>query len=181
MNLFGEGKEEKEKDAIIIELLAIIKNLTSCPPHGMPKLHLVFYLHNNNKSISMPTNSATLTDLLKHTFVGQATDTNGNTYGGTLAFTSVAPADGTQDLASADSTVPNTIDVQAETSTGGTVVNVVGNLTSDGTSVAAAGQTPLPVTKGQVIPVSGVLTLVNNIPATPPPPQSLGLSFTQAS
>src|SRR5580700_5611726 len=102
MGLFGEGKEEKEKDAIIFELLEIIKNLTSCPPHGVPKLHLVFYLHNNNKSISMATNSATLTDLLKHTFVAQAVDTNGNTYGGTLAFTSVTPADATQDLGSAD-------------------------------------------------------------------------------
>src|ERR1700742_1684375 len=68
-----------------------------------PKLHLVFY-QLTNKSISMATNSATLTDLLKHTFVGQATDAAGNTYGGTLAFTSVVPADGTQDLASADST-----------------------------------------------------------------------------
>ena len=178
---FGESSAQKEDEKIIDRLLRIIEHLTRCPHHhGESKLHLVFYLH-NNKSISMATNSATLTDLLKHTFVGQATDTNGNTYGGTLSFTSVVPADGTQDTASADPTVANTIDVQAETNTGGTVVNVAGNLTSDGTSVAAAGQTPMPVTSGQVIPVSGPLTLINNVPVTPPPPTSLGLSFTQAS
>ena len=179
---FGESSAQKEDEKIIDRLLRIIEHLTRCPHHhGESKLHLVFYLHNNNKSISMATNSATLTDLLKHTFVAQAVDTNGNTYGGTLAFTSVTPADATQDLGSADPTVPNTIDVQAETNTGGTVVNVAGNLTSDGTSVAAAGQTPMPVTSGQVIPVSGPLTLINSVPVTPPPPTSLGLSFTQAS
>jgi hypothetical protein len=188
MEIFGESHARKEDELIInrllktIEnLLKIIENLTSCPQHGVPKLHLVFY-QLTNKSISMATNSATLTDLLKHTFVAQAVDTNGNTYGGTLAFTSVTPTDATQDLGSADPTVANTVDVQAETNTGGTVVNVVGNLTSDGTSVPAAGQTPIAVTAGQVIPVAGVLTLINNVSTTPPPPPTgLGLQFTQAT
>src|ERR1700744_5478000 len=76
------------------------------------KLHLVFYSL-TNKNVSTMQNSATLADLLKHTFVAQATDSNSNVYQGTIAFTTVTPADPTQDTASADAPAANTIDVQA--------------------------------------------------------------------
>lgn len=145
------------------------------------KLHLRLRFYSlTNKNSDM--NSATLTDLNKHTFVGQAVDTNGNVYGGTLAFSSVAPSDSTQDTASADPAVANTVDAQAETGTGGTVVNIAGTLTSQGNGTPAAGSSAVAIQDGTVIPVSGVLTLVNSVPSTPPPPPtSLGLNFTQAS
>lgn len=126
-------------------------------------------------------NSATLTDLLKHTFVAQATDTAGNVYQGTIAFTSVAASDPTQDTANADSTAANTIDVQAVSNSGGTVINVAGNFTSQGNSTPATGSSAVAIPDGTVIPCSGTLTLVNNVATGGTIPASLSLSFTQAS
>lgn len=129
-------------------------------------------------------NSATLTDLLKHTFVGQATDTLGNVYQGTIAFTSAVPADPTQDTASVDATNANTVDAQAVSNTGGTVINVAGNFTSQGNSTPAPGSTAAAIPDGTVIPGTGILTLTNNVPigTTPPPvPTNMNFTFNQAS
>jgi hypothetical protein len=189
MNLFGESASEKEDVKIIDQLLrendrllGIIETLTGCQKiNGLPKLHLVFY-QLTNKSISTMSNSATLTDLLKHTFVAQAVDSAGNVYGGTLTFSSVSPSDTTQDAASADPTIANTIDANAVSNTGGTVVNVAGSLSSLGNATPAAGSTAVAVPDGTIIPVSGTLTLVNNVTGTGGGiPSSLSLNFNQAS
>lgn len=179
MSIFGESAAQKEDEKIIDRLLAIIENLTLCPKNGQRNLHLVFY-STTLKNTNMASNSFTLTDLNKHTFVAAVQDSLGNSYQGTLSFTSETPSDPTQDSAVTDPTVANTVDVTALTNTGGTAIAVVASFTSQGNATPASGSTATAIPDGTVLTVPGTLTIINNVSATPPPP-TLGLSFTQAS
>jgi hypothetical protein len=176
---FGESSAQKEDEKIIDRLLRIIEHLTLCPKHGQRNLHLVFY-STTQKNTIMASNSFTLTDLNKHTFVAAVQDSLGNTYQGTLSFTSETPSDPTQDSAVTDPTVANTVDVTALTNTGGTAIAVVASFTSQGNATPATGSTAVAIPDGTVLTVPGTLTIINNVSTTPPPP-TLGLSFTQAS
>ena len=129
----------------------------------------------------MGLNNLTLTDKLVHTgvvSVSDKSDGTGNNYTGTLANIQVVDSDTTQDTASADPNVANTVDVQAVSNTGGSTVNVTADFTSQGNATPPAGSTAVPIPDGTVITgLKGVATLINNIPTTPPPP-ALNLNIT---
>jgi hypothetical protein len=82
---------------------------------------------------------------------------NGNALvAGALTGLAYTPADPTQDLAVVDPTTTTDVDIHAVSSTGGTTLAATGQFTS--TLLQADGKTP--VFSG---PVSGTLTIVNNV------------------
>jgi hypothetical protein len=163
---FGESKSEKEDVKIIDQLLrendrllGIIENLT----FKRDRIRLIVFFHNKNTNMST-VNSVTLTSLTPDQGVIAVVDTaNGNEIlTGTLANLSAVESDPTQDTASIDPTVANTLDLTAITNTGSTMVTVKG----DFTSIGNAG-----ITDGTVFPgITVQVAVTNNIPVTPPPP-----------
>lgn len=132
--------------------------------HHRYKLRIHFHNSNNQQMA----NSLTLTDKDVHTGLLSVTDSlTGNTLTGTLSNIVVTDSDPTQDAASVDTTKPNTIDVQAVSNSGGSVVSVTADFTSQGNTGIADGA----VFSG--LKAQG--TLINAIPTTPQP--VLNLNF----
>lgn len=108
----------------------------------------------------MSVNTLTLTDTLVHTGIISVVDPGGVTYQGTLGNITVAPADPTQDVAIVDPNTPNTIDINNVAASGGTVVNILADFTSQGNADKG-------VTDGTVFAgLKGVVTVINDIPST---------------
>lgn len=132
--------------------------------HHRYKLRIHFHNSNNQQMA----NSLTLTDKDVHTGLLSVTDSlTGNTLTGTLSNIVVTDSDTTQDTASSDTTKPNTIDVQAVSNSGGSVVSVTADFTSQGNAGIADG-TVFTGLKAQG-------TLINAIPTAPQP--VLNLNF----
>lgn len=134
--------------------------------HRHKRYRLNIHFHNSNNQ--QMANSLTLTDKNVHTGLLSVTDSvTGNTLTGTLSNIVVTDSDTTQDTATADATKPNTIDVQAVSNTGGSVVDVVADFTSQGNPGIADGTV--------FAKLSAKGTLVNAIPTTPQP--TLNINF----
>lgn len=124
------------------------------------KLRLAVYFHNHKNPFKMSVNTLTLTDTLVHTGIISVVDLGGVTYQGTLGNITVAPADPTQDIAVVDPNTPNTIDINNVAASGGTVVNILADFTSQ-------GNTDKGVADGTVFTgLKGVVTVINDIPST---------------
>ena len=173
MNLFGESHAQKEDESIINRLLGIIENLTDCgkkcPLHPV----LTFNIFNNNKNYNYMAilTSLALTSVAPVDLAMVVCDANNNNapIAGVLTGVTYTPTDPTQDIAVPDPVTPNEVDIHAVSLTGGTVVTANGTFVS--TALQADGKTP--VFSG---PVSGTLTVTNNIPA---PTLSPVLTFNQ--
>jgi hypothetical protein len=126
-----------------------------------PKLQIHFSQQNSNQ---MAANTLKLTDKAVHQGVVSVIDSvSGNALTGTLANLTAVDSDTTQDSASVDATKPNTVDVQAVTNTGGSLVNIKADFTSQGN--VAVGIPDGTLFTG----IIGQATLVNAIPTTPQP------------
>lgn len=142
--------------------------------------HLNIHFHTKNLN-KMGLNTLTLTDLNVHTGVVTVSDnqTPANLYTGTLSNIQVSDSDTTQDTAVSDPSVANTIDVQAVSNTGGSLVNIKADFTSQGNASPAPGSTAIAVPDGTVFTgLTGQATLINQIPVTPPAPTlNLNINF----
>lgn len=130
--------------------------------HRHKHLQLNIHFHNKHKHFKMSLNSITLADKNVHTGVVSVIDTvSGNTLTGTLSNLTAVDSDTTQDTAAVDPNVANTIDVQAVTNTGGSLVNVTADFTSQGNAGIPDGTV--------FTAVPGQATIINAIPTTPQP------------
>lgn len=160
MGLFGESKIEKEEFSIIERLLKIIENLTR---HNKERIQLIVFFQNKNTRMST-VNSVNFTTNAPDQGVIAVVDTaNGNAIlTGTLANQTAVSSDSTQDTASIDPSVANTLDVAPVSNQGSSIVTVKGDFTS-------TGNTNIP--DGTVFPgITVQVAVTNNIPTTPPPP-----------
>jgi hypothetical protein len=157
--IFGESHEEKEKDSIINRLIGIIENLTGDHPRKLRPV-LAFNILNNNSNYNFMAvlSSLTLTSTAPVTlFMTVLDSSNGNALiAGALTGLAYTPADPTQDLAVVDPTTATDVDIHAVSPSGGTTLAATGTFVS--TLLQADNVTP--VFSG---PVSGTLTIVNNV------------------
>ena len=159
MNLFGESAAQKEDESIINRLLGIIENLTDCDKKRKIRPILAFNISsNNNKNCNYMAvlTSITLTSTAPQTLFMTVLDSaNGNALiAGALTGLAYTPADPTQDIAVVDPTTATDVDIHAVSSTGGTTV------AATGTFVSTLQNNGVPAFSG---PVSGTLTIVNNV------------------
>jgi hypothetical protein len=125
---------------------------------------LVFFVNKINSKTMSTVNSVNFTTNAPDQGVIAVVDTaNGNAVlTGTLSNLSAASSDSTQDTASIDPSVANTLDVAPVSNQGSSLVTVKGDFTSQGNSNITDGT----VFAGITVQVA----VTNNIPTTPPPP-----------
>jgi hypothetical protein len=143
---------------ILVVMVTIIIN--ECQQHK-PQVspHLVFQVSIHYKNFNYMTiiSSLNLTSIAPVVLTLSVVDQNNANavIPGTLSAITLTPADPTQDVALADATVPNGVDVHAVSDTGGTTVTATAAFTS--TALKADGT---PVVTGTF---TATLTIANNI------------------
>lgn len=158
------------KPDTVINIGEIIINLGEERPRKL-KPRLIFNYFNNNKNFNFMSvvTSLTLTSTAPVTLSITVVDQTGTVIAGALSGLSFAAADTTQDIGVADPSNPLEVDLHAVSPTGGTTLTATGTFVS--TLLGTDGVTP--VFSG---PVTGTLTIVNNVPVVTLTPS---LAFNQ--